>query len=104
MGENESANQITMSWIDPPQIMVLDPHTQHYYWPPFSMEYASIETISEFLESIVNGTASVSQNTKVDRVSSLWKIMEILKGGIFQRWKNNGMEFIETSRDLKNST
>ena len=59
MGDNDSANQITMSYIDPPQIMVLDPKTQYYYWPPFGMEHASLQTISEFLDSIINGTAPV---------------------------------------------
>ena len=59
MGDNDSANQITMSYIDPPQIMVLDPQTQYYYWPPFGMEHASLQTLSEFLDSIINGTAPV---------------------------------------------
>ena len=59
MGDNESANQITMSYVDPPQIMVLDPHTQHYFWPPFSMDHANIQAVVEFLDSIINGTATV---------------------------------------------
>ncbi len=63
MGDNESVNQIAMWYIDPPQIMVLDPHTQYYFWPPFGMEHANLLTVSEFLESVVNGTAPVYGGT-----------------------------------------
>lgn len=60
MGETETANSITMSFLSPPALLVLEVDTQHYYLPPFHPQNVSLQAFTDFLDGVRDGTIPVS--------------------------------------------
>ena len=60
MGETETANSITMSFLTPPALIVLEVSTQHYFLPPFPPNNVSLQAFINFLDGVRDGTVPVS--------------------------------------------
>ena len=60
MGETETASSITMSFLTPPALVVLEVDSQHYYLPPFHPLNITLTAFSAFLDGVRDGTVPVS--------------------------------------------
>lgn len=59
MTDAETINSITMSFLEAPNILVLDPETHMYYQPDWHMKDISVQILIDFLETVAEGRAVV---------------------------------------------
>ncbi|KAL5021822.1 hypothetical protein ScPMuIL_000977 [Solemya velum] len=57
MTDAETINSITMSFLEAPNILVLDPETHMYYQPDWHMKDISVQILIDFLETVAEGRA-----------------------------------------------
>ena len=60
MGDSESANSITMSEVEIPSVLVLDPQTQFYYLPTFNLADMTQDEFIKYLHEVIDGKSEVS--------------------------------------------
>lgn len=59
MTDVETVNTITMSFLTPPVLLVLEVDPQYYYLPDLPASNITINTFMQFLDGIRNGTVQV---------------------------------------------
>ncbi len=62
MGDSESADSITMSQVELPSVLILDPQTQFYYLATFKMADMTQDDLINYLHEVIEGKSQVSNH------------------------------------------
>lgn len=59
MTDTDTANSITLAFLQAPVLLVLDPETHYYYMSELYFDKMSPESVSSFLKGVKNGEIEV---------------------------------------------